>query len=218
MKKVIVFDLNETLTNLAPLHDVFATKLGDGVLVKDWFNLMLHSSMVVTATNNYHGFGALADAALDVVAGRVGVPLNAETKAEILTNVRHLPPHEDVIRNLARLKTAGHHLAVLTNSSQAMLTAQTTNAGIADYFDALISVETIGAFKPSAAVYQMAADTLNIPVGEMWMVAAHDWDIAGALHAGCRGVYVDRGAGYHPLYARPEIIAVGMDAAVDRLL
>ena len=51
------------------------------------------------------------------------------------------------------------------------------------------------------------------------MVAGHDWDIAGAMRAGCRGAYVTRpGMVLNPLYPRPDIVANDLVAVTEALL
>ena len=70
-----------------------------------------------------------------------------------------------------------------------------------------MSVEGVQRFKPAAEVYQMAADKLGITTAQMRMVAAHNWDITGAMRAGCAGAFVARpGMVMGPLDEVPDII------------
>ncbi len=59
-------------------------------------------------------------------------------------------------------------------------------------FDAVISVDAAGAFKPHPAVYRAAARELQLEVGELAMVSANSFDVLGARTCGLRGIYVDR--------------------------
>jgi 2-haloacid dehalogenase len=136
-----------------------------------------------------------------------------------LTTLRELPPHPDVGPSLERLRTAGLRLATLTNSSPGMVSAQLANAGLQDFFEQLLSVEEVRRFKPAPEPYWMAASKLGVPVDQLRLVAAHDWDVHGALHAGCQGAYIARrGRLYHHRYTQPDIMGSDLLQVTDRIL
>lgn len=61
-------------------------------------------------------------------------------------------------------------------------------------------------FKPAAEAYQSVADSLGLPTGRLRLVAAHAWDIVGALRAGCTAAFVARpGKVLYPLGPTPDI-------------
>ena len=91
--------------------------------------------------------------------------------------------------------------------------------GLAKYYDDIVSVEETGSFKPDAKVYRFVAERLNRPIGELRLVATHDWDTHGALTAGMLAAYIDRsGAPYHPLYRQPDVHATTMGDLVERII
>lgn len=218
MNHVIVFDVNETLLDLGPLRSLFGEVLGDAAAVREWFALLLHSSVATSVAGVYHDFGALGAGALQLLGSRRGSCIPADAPQRIRDAMQALPPHEDVPRNLVRLREAGFRLAALTNSPPAMMQAQMDRSGLAVHFEQLLSVDTVRRFKPAPEPYRMAAERLGVEPRRIRMVAAHDWDMLGALRAGCAGAYVDRGAGYHPLYPWPDIVGAGMDAVTDAIL
>ncbi|MGW8318646.1 MAG: haloacid dehalogenase type II [Candidatus Promineifilaceae bacterium] len=219
MPKIILFDVNETLLDLSPLQPHFRRAFGDAGLMSQWFALLLHSSLVVTLTDAYSDFGALAGTALDVIARHNGFTLEESDRTEILATMRRLPPHPEVPESLERLKAAGLRLATLTNSPGPILAAQMSNAGLADYFEQLISVDAVGRFKPAPEPYRLAADKLGVDVEQVRLVAAHDWDVQGALRAGCHGAFIARrGKIYHPLYEKPDIVGLDLREVADRIL
>ena len=56
-------------------------------------------------------------------------------------------------------------------------------------------------------------------MGELRLVATHDWDTHGALTAGMLAAYIDRsGAPYHPQYHRPDVYAATMDDVVEKII
>jgi 2-haloacid dehalogenase len=65
----------------------------------------------------------------------------------------------------------------------------------------------------------MAADALGVPVGQLWLVAAHGWDAAGALAAGCRAAFVARpGRLPDPIAPAPDLTGDDLEQVADQLL
>ena len=163
MKRVCVFDVNETLLDLAALDPLFERVFGDASVRKLWFNQMLQSAFVATITDAYVTFGEAAGAALGMTEERLGVEVSEDDRQEILGGLRDLPPHPEVPESLDRLRDAGFRLATLTNSTQEVAEAQIQNAGLTDKFEQILSADTARRLKPSPAPYRMAARSLKIP-------------------------------------------------------
>src|SRR4051812_13032182 len=119
-----------------------------------------------------------------MVAGNHGVELSEDAAREAVAPMRSLPPHGDVAPALGRLRDAGFRLFTLTNSSKSAVADQVRNAGLADYFEALLSVEDVGKYKPHAEVYRWAAGRVGADVSDCLLVAAPGWDVAGGERAG----------------------------------
>lgn len=219
MPRVIVFDVNETLLDLAALDPAFARAFGDAAARREWFAQMLRAAFVSVITDRYADFGAVGQAALAMTAQRRGVDLSEEERAEILGGMRRLPPHPEVPGSLERLQRAGLRLAALTNSTKEVADAQLTNAGLFGYFEQVLSVDDAGRLKPHPAVYQMAARRLDVEPGGLRLVAAHNWDVTGAMRAGCAGAFIARpGMILGPLDEHPDIAGPDLDAVADRIL
>lgn len=63
--KIIIFDVNETLLDLAPLKTSVGKALGGREeFLPLWFTTMLHYSLVETLSGSYHSFGDIGSAAL----------------------------------------------------------------------------------------------------------------------------------------------------------
>ena len=117
------------------------------------------------------------------------------------------------------LRSADCVIAAMTNSPQATAEAQLTNAGLIGSFDRVMSVALVERFKPHPSVYKVAAARLAVPINEMTMVAAHDWDVAGAMAAGARGALVLRdGVSVNPLYPRPTITGSDLMKVAEALV
>lgn len=93
-----------------------------------------------------------------------------------------------------------------------MTEAQLENAGLSGCFERGLSADTVGRLKPAPEPYRMAAESLGVTVVETWLVAAHAWEVAGAMSAGCAAAFVARpGKVLDPLLDPPDV--VGRDLA-----
>ncbi|MDP9313876.1 MAG: haloacid dehalogenase type II [Chloroflexota bacterium] len=207
MGRVIVCDVIETMLDLRALDPQFERIFGDRAARQEWFQQMLQSAFVATITHVYADFGTIGKAALQMTADRRGVELSDDDRQQVLGTVRQLPPHPDVRPGLERLRAAGFRLASLTNSTEQVAQAQLDHAGLTEYFEQILSVDTVQRFKPAADAYRMAAERLQVPIGDIRLVAAHAWDIAGALRAGCAAAFVARpGKVLDPLVEVPDVV------------
>lgn len=217
MKRVCVFDVNETLLDLAALDPHFERAFGDAAVRKLWFNQMLQSALVATVTDAYTTFGEAAVAALWMTAERQGVEVSDEDHQSIVGGLRRLPPHPEVAGSLDRLRDAGFRLVTLTNSTQEVAEAQIQNSGLADRFEKVLSADTAKRLKPAPAPYRMAARTLGIPDRQLRLVAAHAWDVAGALRAGCAAAFVARQP-FDPLVEPPDVVGKDLGEVADGII
>ena len=218
MAKVIVFDVIETLLDLRPLQEPFVRVFGDPAPTGEWFARLLHGSLVATVTDTYEDFGTLGRRALDVVATRRDRVLSDEDREAILGAMGRLPPHPEVLGALDRLRLAGFPLATLTNSSGQMVRMQLEHAGLAGFFDPMLSVEEVRRYKPAPEPYRMAADRLGVEPSELRMVAAHDWDVWGATRAGCTAAFVARRGAQFALGNPPDIVGGDLTVVAEAIL
>jgi 2-haloacid dehalogenase len=217
--KVLVFDVNQTMLDLNALRPQFARVFGDGRALDEWFSLLLHYSLVVTVADAYADFGTVGRAVLEMLATTKGVKLSSEDATRISQGVLTLPAHPDVPESLKRLRAAGFRMVTLTNSSPSAVKAQLQNAGLTQYFDEAISVDSTRRFKPDIEVYRSAAAHLGAQPGELLLIAAHPWDVFGAMKAGWQGAFVARnGITPFPLGPKPTINGPDMKAVADAIL
>lgn len=218
MARALAFDVNETLLDLRALQGPFARVFGEPAPLGEWFARLLHGSLVATLTDSYEDFGSIGRRALDVVATRRGRALSAEERDQILGTMRRLPPHPEVPTALARLRDAGLPMAALTNSSTPTARAQLEHAGLVELFDHVLSVEEVRRYKPAPEPYLMAAERLGVPPAAMRMVAAHDWDVWGAMRAGCAAAFVARGEAPFTLGEPPDVVGPDLAAVTEAIL
>jgi 2-haloacid dehalogenase len=219
MRRVQVFDVNETLLDLAAMDPHFERIFGDAAVRVDWFTQMIQSALVATVTGAYRQFGAHAMAALEMTAERAGVTLADDDKQAVAVQLRQLPAHPEVAGALRRLRDNGLRLAALTNSTEEVARAQLEHAGLIDAFELVLSADTVGRLKPAPEPYRMAAERLEVDVGEVRLIAAHAWDVAGAARAGCATAFVARpGKVLDPLAERPGIVGADLAEVADAIV
>ncbi len=107
MSQVMVFDVNETLLDLAALRPAFSEMMGSAETMGEWFARLLHGSLVANHTGHYRTFEMLAVEALLVVAEKRGREVTADRAAELVGRMRTLPPHPDVVPTVAALADKG---------------------------------------------------------------------------------------------------------------
>ena len=215
---VIAFDVNETLLDLRALDAPFTAAFGDASLRPLWFALMLQAAFVGGLTGSYVDFSTAQRSALAMLATRQRVTLSPAQTDAILGGMRSLPPHPDARPAMERL--AGRfRLVALTNSPLDVAVAQLRNSGLRDLLEAAYSADEVKALKPAPQPYRMVAERTGVPIGEVRLVAAHGWDIAGALAAGCRAAFVARpGAVLYPHGPQPDVVAPDLAGVADALL
>ena len=194
LPSVIFFDVNETLLDLGNVAKSVTVALkGRDDLVASWFTTMLHYSLVTNAINDYHHFGEIGIAALQLVAKQNDIFLTKEEATlAIKTPFRDLQPHIDVIAGLKKFKDSGIKLVTLTNSSDAGIASQLKNAKLTEYFDGALTVQELQIFKPDLRVYEWALKQMNVEAGDAMLIAAHGWDVAGAAKAGMQTGFIER--------------------------
>jgi 2-haloacid dehalogenase len=206
MPRVIVCDVNETLLDVSALEPHFKQAFGDGRVLQDWFANVLLYSEVATLAGPYSDFASIGGAALDMVASARNITLSSADRSRILQGMLTLPAHPDVLDGLQTMRDAALRARHADELGAGSGSATTRERGLNAFFERSFSVDTVRRFKPAAEAYQSVADSLGLPIDQLRLVAAHAWDIVGALRAGCAAAFVARpGKVLYPLGPKPDI-------------
>jgi 2-haloacid dehalogenase len=154
-----------------------------------------------------------------MLAEREGVPLAPREIDGLVSRMSSLPPHPEVPGALAALARTRLRLVALTNSVQQVAEAQLASAGLSGYFEAVISADATGHLKPAPQPYHAVAERCGVRTGDVRLVAAHSWDIAGALAAGCQAAFVARpGMVLSPHGDQPGITGPDLDSVANQII
>ncbi|MXY67828.1 MAG: haloacid dehalogenase type II [Acidobacteriia bacterium] len=127
---------------------------------------------------------------LDGLLERFAITGLDEAEKDRLNRVWHrLDPWPDAVEGLTKLKSR-FIIASLSNGNVALLVNMAKHGGLP--WDAVLSAELAGRYKPDREVYLKAADLLGLEPAAVMMVAAHKGDLRAAARAGLRTAFVPR--------------------------
>ena len=218
--RVVVFDVNETLSDLAPMARRF-TDIGlPAQLASTWFAQVLRDGFALAAAGSSAAFSTIATGVLHSMFAQY--PPNREGDAavqHVLDGFISLQVHPDVPPGVHALAEAGLRLVTLSNGATKIADTLLTSAGVRDRFERLLSVEGAGRWKPAPESYAYAARECSVPPETMLLVAVHPWDVDGAARAGLQTAWINRnGVAPYPQYLTPPDLTVsGVDDVVTAL-
>jgi 2-haloacid dehalogenase len=195
-----VFDAMGTLFDLAPLRE----RLG-APATEAWFERLLHSAATLTVVGEFVPFSELARATLATTCAKLTLDVDQD---DVLAQLQRLPPAEGA---RPALENAGRAF-VLTNGGREGGEALLRNAGLEDLVERVFGVDEVRAYKPDPRPYRLVLET----VGEATLVAAHAWDVVGAVRAGMQAIWVsgDEGSWPFPEELAPHATVPSLAAAV----
>ena len=215
----VAFDVNETLTDLSSLSQVFAHWGWREPPVHWWFAVLLRDGMALTATGDTGHFAELAIAALEEVAGESAIDLPGSAPEELMLALREISVRADVLAALDRLSEQRVPAYALTNGSADFARSLLERGDVAHRLTDVISVDAVSLWKPRAEPYRYAADSAGVDYERLALVAVHPWDIHGATRAGLLSGWVNRtGRPYPRVFAVPTVEAPNLLGVVDQLL
>lgn len=209
---VIIFDVNETLSDMSPMAHRFTDVGVPAELAKLWFAALLRDGFALTASGSNVPFAVIGAAVLhDLLDGMKLNRTAGQAAAHIMDGMSSLSVHPDIPEGARMLSSGGIRLVTLSNGSARIAEKLFTDAGIRDRFEALLSVEDAPAWKPSSASYDYAAAVCGTDPAQMMLVAVHPWDIHGAAHAGLRTAWINRGGqSYPPHFEAPDVTVTAL--------
>jgi 2-haloacid dehalogenase len=202
---VIVFDVNETLSEMGPLGAAFSASGAPEQLAAQWFATVLRDGFAVTAAGGNVPFARVAEDNVRRLLTDQGVPRPEEGTNRIMEALRGLGVHPDVPAGVGDLAVVAE-LITLSNGSRQVAESLLGAAGLRHHFSRLLSVEDATGWKPARSAYTYAASSCGVEPSQMLLVAVHPWDIHGANAAGLRTAWLNRSGSTYPGYfAKPDL-------------
>ena len=204
--RAVVFDAYGTLFDVASAaRRAFANDPAMAAawprLAEDWRRKQLEYSWLRAIMGQHADFRGVTADALDWALEVQGIAADRDRLMALYDTCEAFP---EVAPMLSALAARGLRLAILSNGTPALLAAAVTAAGLDGRFEAVISVEEAGVFKPDARVYALVPARLGLAPADIAFVSSNGWDAAGAALFGFRSLWVNRaGAPQDRLPATP---------------
>jgi 2-haloacid dehalogenase len=214
---VIVFDVNETLSDMSPLGARFVEVGASASAAPLWFASVLRDGFALTAAGDNPPFAGVARELLLAQLADSHLNRSVDAAAQlVMDGFAGLELHADVASGIDRLHEDGFRLVTLSNGSASVADRLLSDGNVRDRFERLLSVEDAGAWKPSAKAYEYAASQCGTEPADMALVAVHPWDVDGASRAGLQSVWVNRSYGPFPAtFHDPTYTVAGIDEVAE---
>jgi 2-haloacid dehalogenase len=208
-----VFDAYGTLFDFGSAAARCRDVLGDDLnrLTALWRERQLQYSWLRAVQGRHADFWQVTGDALDFTLETLHLQ-EPGLRERLMQLYLTLAPFPDVAPVLQALERSGLKLAILSNGSPAMLKAAVTGAGLEGRFDAILSVEAAGIYKPSPRVYQLAVDHFGLPASAILFLSSNGWDAYAASAFGLRVVWCNR------FDQRPERLPGKPDCQIKSML
>ena len=194
-----IFDAYGTLFDVAAAAREAAAEPGRESFAEHWPQVAEHwrlkqlqYSWLRAITGAHTDFWEVTQNGLDWALEASGLSGDAALRERLLQLYWELSAYPEVPAMLAALKSAGLNTAILSNGSPAMLDGAVRSAGIGDLLDDVLSVESVGIFKPARAVYDLVGDRFGCAPDDVLFVSSNGWDAAGAAGYGFTTAWVNR--------------------------
>jgi 2-haloacid dehalogenase len=216
---VVLFDVNQTLSDMSELGERFYDVGIAAELAETWFAELLRDGFALTMAGAPRPFTEVAEQSLRALLSGEAVHGGPDVGlAHIMAAFDAFPMHDDVADGVQALTGVGRRLVALSNGSTDATERLLARSGLAKEFDRVLSVEDSGSWKPAPAAYEYAARECGVDVSQMLLVAVHPWDVDGASRAGLQTAWVDRSRRHYPsVFTPPDLHVTGIDDLAAQL-
>lgn len=216
MSVILAFDVYGTLINTQGIVAILEKWLANDAQAfsQTWRNKQLEYTFRRGLMQNYQSFAVCTSNALDYSCDFYRVALSKEQKQELIDGYKTLPAFDDAASALAQLKDAGFKLYAFSNGTKKAVEELLICAGIRVFFDGIVSCDDLKSFKPNPAVYSHFLRESGATHNQAWLISSNTFDVAGAISAGMRSVWVRRSqdAIFDPWDIQPTAIIGSLNA------
>lgn len=191
--KALVFDGYGTLFDLesaAPAFEQVAP--GHGLEILRWWRAkQLQYTRRCILTRRYRNLWVLMEQAMEDTCLRFQLDISPDQRKELCRQYLTLKVFDEVEDVLLKLREK-YKLVILSHGTQWMLDTVTAHNQITRFFDAVLSVDKVQAYKPELRAYELITQTINLPESAFGYVGVNPMDIAGARAFGMKAIWLSR--------------------------
>ena len=188
------FDIYGTLIDPHGVTVKLGELIGDQApaFSKLWREKQLEYTFRRGLMRDYENFPVCTRNALDYVDAVFKTNIDEVDKQALMQVYRVLPAYDDVPEALAKIRAAGFRMYGFSNGIAEAVSGLLEHAGIAKYFDGVVSVDDVKTFKPNPDVYQYFIDSTGSDKSSAWLVSSNPFDVQGAISFGIQAAWLHR--------------------------
>ncbi|MEE4187219.1 MAG: haloacid dehalogenase type II [Roseobacter sp.] len=161
-------------------------------LAEHWRQKQLQYTWLRAIAGAHADFWVVTADGLDWALEKTGHDQDAALRERLLALYWELQSYSEVPAMLSSLKSAGMNTGILSNGSPDMLAGAVRSAGIDALLDDVLSVETVGVFKPDARVYDLVSKRFGCAPNEVLFCSSNGWDAGCAAGYGFEVAWINR--------------------------
>jgi 2-haloacid dehalogenase len=192
--EICVFDAYGTLYDFNSAVARHRSAIGPkaDALSEMWRTKQIQYTWLRNSMGAYAPFWQVTGEALDNCLATFGIS-DKSVREKLLGAYLALDPFPEVPAMLDKLRRAGKRLAILSNGNPEMLDPMVKASGLADRFEAVLSVDAAKVFKVDPRTYALVEERLGVKPGKVCFLSSNCWDAHGAAHFGFQTLWVNRG-------------------------
>jgi 2-haloacid dehalogenase len=215
-KGIVVFDIIGTCFSLEKPRMQLIELGAPSYALELWFATSLRDAFAFSHAGQYQPLKEILQAELPRTLQLLDIDLNEAQQKQVIATMSELELQPTAKEALQIITKAGYKIVALTNGSEKSTLNLLERAGVKQYFAEVYSCDAISVTKPHQDVYKM------IPTDDLtkdWLVAAHAWDIAGAIATGIKTAFVKQlEKDYLKVYPQPQIVAENLADAAQQIV
>ena len=194
MTIALAFDIYGTLIDPHGVVDELAQHVGERAQEFSgiWRDKQLEYTFRRGLMGRYENFVVCTRQALDYTDSLLQTSLDESSKTALMQVYRMLPAYADVPASLQALGDAGFRMFGFSNGVADAVSGLLEHARIDQYFEGVVSVDTLRTFKPNPDVYRHFIDVAATDAENCWLVSSNGFDVIGAVSAGMKAAWLQR--------------------------
>ena len=221
MTVALAFDIYGTLINPHGVVSELERHVGERAqeFSSIWRDKQLEYTFRRGLMGRYENFPTCTRQALDYSDSLLQTGLGESAKDALMQVYRKLPAYDDVPASLKLLADAGFRMFGFSNGVAADVSGLLQHACIDQYFEGVVSVDTIGTFKPDPRVYRHFIEVAATDADHCWLVSSNAFDVIGAISAGMKAAWLQRSSNtvFDPWGINPTRVIHGFDELIKEL-